>query len=60
MCECILCTNIKQLLHATGRQTNKTQIIGVTKTINKRNSYVSPNTTQYHIQSVDVKFEKLW
>ena len=44
MCECILFTNIKQMLHATGRQTNKTQIIGVTYMINEICSYVSPNT----------------
>ena len=30
MCECILFTNIKRMLHATGRQTNKTQIINKT------------------------------
>ena len=35
MCECIRFTNIKQMMHATGRQTNDTQIIGVTQTINK-------------------------
>ena len=35
MCGCILFTNIMQMLHATGRQTNKTQIISVTQMINK-------------------------
>ena len=31
------------MLHATGRQTNKTQIISVTQMINKGSFYVSTN-----------------
>ena len=41
---CIRFTNIKPMLQATGRQTNKTQIISITQMINKRCSNVSTNT----------------
>ena len=57
MCGCLLFTNLKQMLHATGRQTNKTQIISVTYMINKRSSYASTNTrTQINTHHIPLMF----
>ena len=47
MCGCIQLTNIRQMLHATGRQTNKTQIIGVTQMINKKQLIFTLKSSMY-------------
>ena len=48
MCECILFTNIKQMLHATGRKTNKTQIIGVTYILTSNNCRIAQSPGDGH------------